>query len=292
MKTIPFLQKNVWKRASFHPVLTLLFLALFFVSSTSISHGRRGKVKVNTTATTPWAIMLTSKGPVVVKLHEEYVPVTVKHFIKLATGKVAWKDPHTSKKRVNQPFYDGLQFFRVIPNYLIQTGCSLNNGTQGPGFFVKDEYHPKLTHKGAGVVGLANAGPNTGGSQFYITLRSTPWLNFRTLRGKFCTNFKLPFRCRSNRDCKRYAKQYSSASSGTPTCKAKMLRKGHTIFGQVVYGMKTLRQSAEAMTKTMSKRDTFQILRIHIRRGRSWKRSWLRLPAAVFMPSSTSPKKK
>lgn len=105
----------------------------------------------------------TSKGVFKIELFEDKVPLTAQNFVSLAEKK----------------FYDGLVFHRVIPDFMIQGGDPAGNGTGGPGYAIPDEFHPDLKHDEAGVLSMANAGPNTGGSQFFITLVPTPWLDNR-----------------------------------------------------------------------------------------------------------------
>lgn len=109
----------------------------------------------------PIALFETNKGNFKVELFADKAPVTVQNFITLT----------------NKKFYDGLIFHRVIPDFMIQGGDPKGNGTGGPGYAIKDEFHPDLKHNGAGILSMANAGPNTGGSQFFITLAATPWLD-------------------------------------------------------------------------------------------------------------------
>jgi cyclophilin family peptidyl-prolyl cis-trans isomerase len=103
----------------------------------------------------------TSKGDFKIELAEDKAPVTTKNFIDL----------------VNKKFYDGLVFHRVIDGFMIQGGDPKGNGTGGSGYNIKDEFNPDLKHNAAGIISMANAGPNTGGSQFFITLAPTPWLD-------------------------------------------------------------------------------------------------------------------
>src|SRR6185436_10027493 len=103
-------------------------------------------------------------------------PETVKNFIGLATGEKEYTDPKSGQKS-HEPFYDGTIFHRVIKDFMIQGGDRLGQGTGGPGYRFKDEFHPSLKHTGPGILSMANAGPNTNGSQFFVTLVPTPWLD-------------------------------------------------------------------------------------------------------------------
>lgn len=111
----------------------------------------------------------TSKGNFKIELFEDKAPITTNNFIVL----------------VNKGFYDGLIFHRVIDGFMIQGGDPNGTGTGGPGYTIPDEFHPDLKHDDAGILSMANAGPNTGGSQFFITLAPTPWLdNHHSVFGK------------------------------------------------------------------------------------------------------------
>jgi peptidyl-prolyl cis-trans isomerase B (cyclophilin B) len=107
------------------------------------------------------ATIKTKRGDIRLKLHDDKTPKTVANFEKLA----------------KQGFYDGLKFHRVIANFMIQTGCPQGTGRGGPGYTFADEFHPELKHDRAGILSMANAGPNTNGSQFFITHGETPWLD-------------------------------------------------------------------------------------------------------------------
>ena len=118
----------------------------------------------------------TSEGAFTIRLFEKEAPNTVANFVGLAEGSKEWKDPVTGEKK-KTPFYDGVVFHRVINGFMIQGGDPLGQGTGGPGYTFADEFHPSLRHDRAGVLSMANAGPNTNGSQFFITLDPTPHLD-------------------------------------------------------------------------------------------------------------------
>ena len=117
-----------------------------------------------------YALMDTSKGEILLNLEYQKCPMTVCNFIGLAEGELNMEDK-------GNPFYDGLSFHRVIKDFMIQGGCPLGNGTGGPGYRFPDEFDDSLRHTGPGVLSMANAGPNTNGSQFFITHVETPWLD-------------------------------------------------------------------------------------------------------------------
>ncbi|CAC9445034.1 Peptidyl-prolyl cis-trans isomerase (EC [uncultured Gammaproteobacteria bacterium] len=117
-----------------------------------------------------YAKMRTNQGNIIIKLAFDKAPLTVSNFVGLAEG------TKHSNIQTGKPFYDGLTFHRVIDNFMIQGGDPRGNGTGGPGYKFADEFSD-LTHNKAGILSMANSGPNTNGSQFFITHNATPWLN-------------------------------------------------------------------------------------------------------------------
>jgi len=111
--------------------------------------------------TNPTAVLDTSMGTIKLELFSNEAPMTVRNFMKLC----------------GDGFYDGLIFHRVIAGFMIQGGCPVGDGTGGPGYVIKDEFVSSLKHSTPGILSMANAGPNTGGSQFFVTLAPTPWLD-------------------------------------------------------------------------------------------------------------------
>lgn len=124
------------------------------------------------------AEFVTSEGTFTIRLFDTEAPNTVANFAGLAEGSKEWTDPRTSRK-VTQPYYDGTIFHRVIDGFMIQGGDPLGQGVGGPGYNFADEFHPSLRHSKAGILSMANRGPNTNGGQFFITLGPTPHLDNR-----------------------------------------------------------------------------------------------------------------
>jgi len=134
------------------------------------------------------ATLHTSEGDIEIELYDERAPETVENFVGLATGANdyentevgrgtgAWEDPDTGEKRID-PLYDDIEFHRVIADFMLQTGDPTGTGRGGPGYTFDDEFHPDLRHDSAGTVSMANRGPDTNGSQFFITLDAQPHLD-------------------------------------------------------------------------------------------------------------------
>ena len=123
------------------------------------------------------ATISTSMGELHCELYEKQSPLTVANFVGLSRGLKAWQDPATKKAMVGVPLYQGILFHRVIPNFMIQGGDPMGSGMGNPGYQIPDEFHPSLKHSKPGLLSMANAGPNTGGSQFFITEVPTPHLD-------------------------------------------------------------------------------------------------------------------
>jgi peptidyl-prolyl cis-trans isomerase A (cyclophilin A) len=134
---------------------------------------------ISTAAETPekkgpvYATLKTSMGDIVIQLFEDKAPKTVANFIGLASGTKEWTDPKTGEK-VKRSLYNGTIFHRVIPGFMIQGGDPLGNGTGGPGYKFDDEFNSELRHTRGGILSMANAGPNTNGSQFFILHQDYP----------------------------------------------------------------------------------------------------------------------
>jgi peptidyl-prolyl cis-trans isomerase A (cyclophilin A) len=122
------------------------------------------------------ATLRTSEGPVVIRLFPDHAPKTVQNFVDLAEGSREWTDPRT-RQTTNARLYDGTIFHRVIPRFMVQGGDPLGTGTGGPGYRFGDEIHPDLQFDRPYLLAMANAGPGTNGSQFFITVVPTPHLN-------------------------------------------------------------------------------------------------------------------
>src|SRR5690625_2210967 len=146
-------------------ILTLLLGSLMYACNSS-DHSELGNGI--------FAEFQTNEGTFVAKLYHEQTPLTVANFVSLAEGT---NEMITEEDKKGVPFYDGLIFHRVIKDFMIQGGDPQGNGSGGPGYRFPDEFVPELTHSGKGILSMANSGPNTNGSQFFITLKETPWLD-------------------------------------------------------------------------------------------------------------------
>jgi peptidyl-prolyl cis-trans isomerase A (cyclophilin A) len=127
-------------------------------------------------AETLTATLRTNQGQVVIRLFPDHAPKTVRNFVELAEGGRQWTDPRTGRATTGK-LYDGTVFHRVIPDFMIQGGDPLGSGRGGPGYKFADEIHPDLAFDRPYLLAMANAGPGTNGSQFFITTVPTPWLN-------------------------------------------------------------------------------------------------------------------
>ncbi len=163
-----------------------------------------------------YARLHTTQGAIVVRLEEQLAPKTVASFVGLATGAIDWKDPKTGESMRGTPLYDGVRFHRVIPGFMVQVGDPFSRhvdsaargrwGTGGPGYRFGDEIVRELRHDSAGVLSMANAGPGTNGSQFFITEGATPHLDGKhTVFGRVVVGHDVVKRLagvkRNQRDC-------------------------------------------------------------------------------------------
>jgi len=128
------------------------------------------------TAHTSVATIHTNYGAIKVNLYGNHAPKTVENFEGLATGTIEWRDPRTGETKTNTPLYNGVIFHRIIENFMIQGGDPTGTGMGGPGYQFKDEIHPELNFNEPYKLAMANAGPGTNGSQFFITVAPTTWL--------------------------------------------------------------------------------------------------------------------
>ena len=142
-------------------------------------------------ASETYATLHTNRGDIEIRLFPNHAPKTVANFVELATGAREWTDPRTGQKST-APLYDGTVFHRVIDGFMIQGGDPLGTGTGGPGYRFGDEFHPELAFNKPYLLAMANAGPGTNGSQFFITVGPTPHLNrLHTIFGEVSTGTEV-----------------------------------------------------------------------------------------------------
>jgi peptidyl-prolyl cis-trans isomerase A (cyclophilin A) len=150
---------------------------LFLLVCCALSSTLFAQAAAPTASQNPSAVIKTTDGNFTCELFKDKVPRAVDNFIGLATGTKAWRDPFSHEKKVGKPLYNGTIFHRVIPDFMIQGGDPMGNGSGDIGFTIKDEYSPSLTFDEPGMLAYANSGPNTNGSQFFITEVPVPYLN-------------------------------------------------------------------------------------------------------------------
>jgi peptidyl-prolyl cis-trans isomerase A (cyclophilin A) len=150
---------------------------VFLISLSVFSNPSIVQAKAPSVAKGKTAVIKTTAGDITVKLLSDKSPKTVENFIGLATGKKEWTDPKTQKPVKGKPLYSGTIFHRVIPNFMIQGGDPIGNGMGGPGYQFDNETSPADSFDHPGILAMANSGPNTNGSQFFITVNAATWLN-------------------------------------------------------------------------------------------------------------------
>ena len=139
-----------------------------------------------------YATFDTTEGQIVVKLFSKDAPKTVENFVGLATGEKTWKDPATGETKEGVSLYNGTVFHRCIGNFMIQGGDPLGRGTGGPGYKFEDEFQSGRRFDKPGLLAMANAGPGTNGSQFFLTTAATPWLNNKhTIFGEVVKGYEI-----------------------------------------------------------------------------------------------------
>ena len=170
------------KRTFLLPALAVAFAAAAFAQTSSkpteeIPDAPAATSAALTRPNGPSVVLDTSMGRITCQFYQRQAPLTVANFIALAEGAKDWTDPATNKKQHNKPLYNGTIFHRVIPDFMIQGGDPIGTGTGDPGYQFADEFDPNLGFDQPGRLAMANSGPNTNGSQFFITTVPTPHLN-------------------------------------------------------------------------------------------------------------------
>ena len=170
----------------------LLCSSLAFAASAADKNAAGGKwMKMAAEGKDLYATLKTTEGDIVVHLYSKDAPKTVANFVGLASGEKEWTDPKTHQK-TQKPLYDGTLFHRVIPNFMIQGGDPLGTGIGDPGYRFEDEFKGALKFDKVGLLAMANSGPGTNGSQFFITVAQTPWLNNKhTIFGEVISGYDV-----------------------------------------------------------------------------------------------------
>lgn len=170
-------------------IKTLLVMVSFLLNTLAFAESAPPKEKAEKKKESI-AVIKTTAGVITLKLFDAKAPETVANFVGLATGKKEWTDP--SGKKVKKPLYNGTIFHRIIPGFMIQGGDPEGQGTGGPGYTFKDEFDSSLVFNKPYLLAMANRGPATNGSQFFITVKETPWLNGRhTIFGEVTSGQKV-----------------------------------------------------------------------------------------------------
>ena len=146
-------------------------------ASQAVPDAPQATAEATTVPNGPFVVMVTSMGRITCQFYQKQAPHAVANFIGLATGNKDWTDPATGKPMHHKPYFDGTTFHRVIPQFMIQGGDPTGTGTGGPGYAFRDEFDSALNFDRPGRLAMANSGPNTNGSQFFITEQATPFLN-------------------------------------------------------------------------------------------------------------------